>query len=107
MNINGKPIDEQTRCVHYYSPLDIIAIRFKCCNEYYPCIHCHEETAGHAVERWRKEDWNSQAILCGACKYELTINEYMNCAYTCPSCGAPFNQGCRNHNHFYFEMEGE
>ena len=47
----GRPVDEQTRCVHYRTPLDVIAIKFWCCQAYYPCHLCHEETAGHiAIE---------------------------------------------------------
>ena len=42
--IKGKPVDKQTRCEHYQSELDIIAIKFKCCNDYYPCFSCHAET---------------------------------------------------------------
>ncbi|WP_207896674.1 CHY zinc finger protein [Flaviaesturariibacter flavus] len=101
--IKGFPVDGQTRCIHYHSERDIIAIRFKCCDEYYPCIHCHEEAAGHAVERWPESERNRKAILCGACKTELSIHEYFGCNYHCPHCGAAFNPGCRNHNHFYFE----
>jgi hypothetical protein len=32
----GKTVDEHTRCVHYATELDIIAIRFACCDRYYP-----------------------------------------------------------------------
>ena len=93
----------QTRCIHYHSPLDIIAIKFKCCDTYYSCFYCHEETADHAPQRWEKEEWDEKAILCGACETELTIREYLDCNYSCPSCKAPFNPGCSNHNHLYFE----
>ncbi len=30
--VKGKLVDDQTRCVHYRSTLDVIAIKFKCCN---------------------------------------------------------------------------
>jgi uncharacterized CHY-type Zn-finger protein len=66
ISIKGRPIDNQGRCIHYHSPLDIIAIRFKCCEEYYPCYQCHEETANHAPEVWQKDEYNTRAILCGA-----------------------------------------
>ncbi|GIQ68268.1 hypothetical protein XYCOK13_10920 [Xylanibacillus composti] len=32
-------IDEQTRCRHYHSELDRIAIRFKCCDQFYGCYY--------------------------------------------------------------------
>jgi len=103
VEVKGKPVDEETRCVHYHSPLDIIALKFRCCNSYYPCFYCHDETAGHPSQRWRREDANEKAILCGACKTELTIAQYRNSHYTCPGCGAGFNPGCHKHDHLYFE----
>lgn len=45
--VKGRTTDDQTRCIHYHSAVDIIAIKFKCCNTYYPCFYCHEEEAGH------------------------------------------------------------
>jgi len=101
--IKGKTIDEQSRCAHYHSALDIIAIKMKCCNEFYSCIHCHEEEAGHSAEVWSKKEFSIKAILCGVCKNELTIKQYLESNYECPFCKAAFNPGCSNHNHFYFE----
>jgi uncharacterized CHY-type Zn-finger protein len=102
--VKGQSVDEQTRCVHYHSALDVIAIRFKCCDTYYPCYFCHEETAGHAAEVWPKHLFNTKAILCGVCKGEMSVAEYHNCQYHCPSCNAPFNPKCSNHDHLYFEV---
>jgi uncharacterized CHY-type Zn-finger protein len=45
--VKGVEVDSKTRCRHYHSEKDIIAIKFKCCAVYYPCHFCHEETAGH------------------------------------------------------------
>jgi uncharacterized CHY-type Zn-finger protein len=104
IKVKGKIVDEQTRCVHYHSPLDVIAIKFKCCGDYYPCHDCHSETAGHDAVRWNKEEWNTKAILCGVCKEELTINQYFQSNNQCPNCGAPFNPCCRDHYHLYFEV---
>ena len=101
--IKGKPIDKETRCVHYHSPLDIIAIKFKCCNEYYPCFECHQERAGHKAIQWPKDEWDTKAIVCGKCKNELTINEYLNCGNVCPICNSNFNPGCAKHYDLYFE----
>lgn len=102
--IKGKPVDEQTRCEHYHSPLDVIAIKFKCCNTYYPCFYCHEETAGHQAEVWNKNEFDTKAILCGVCQEEMTINEYQHSNYQCPHCSTHFNPRCSNHNHLYFEV---
>jgi len=103
ITVKGKTIDDSTRCEHYHSLLDVIAIKFKCCGEYYPCFQCHEEDAGHAAQVWKKEEWNSRAILCGACKKEMSINQYMHAGNQCPYCGAAFNPNCSLHYHLYFE----
>lgn len=104
MLIKGKPIDAETRCVHWHAELDVIAIKFKCCGEYYPCFECHEETANHAAQQWKKSEFNEKAILCGRCQAELTISEYLNSGHQCPSCGGAFNPRCSLHHHLYFEQ---
>ena len=101
--VKGDLIDEQTRCVHYNSALDIIAIKFKCCDTYYSCAHCHEKYATHAAEVWKKEEREERAVLCGNCRYELGINEYFGCGYRCPNCRADFNPKCKGHEGLYFE----
>ena len=105
LEIKGRLTDNFTRCRHYHSALDIIAIKIKCCNTYYACIHCHEETAEHPVDLWLQKEWDTKAILCGACKTEMSINEYFNCEYKCPNCHSAFNPKCSNHNHLYFEIQ--
>jgi uncharacterized CHY-type Zn-finger protein len=101
-DVRGVDLDAQTRCAHYHSPLDIIAIKMKCCGVYYACKDCHQVLAGHAMEAWPQQEWNQRAVLCGACGHDLTIAEYMASDYACPACNAAFNPGCRNHYHFYF-----
>lgn len=105
IEVKGKPVDDQTRCTHYHSALDIIAIKFKCCNTYYPCFYCHEGIAGHAAELWSRNEFDTKAILCGVCRQEMTINEYQQCNYQCPHCSSSFNPKCANHNHLYFVQE--
>ena len=102
--VKGKVLDDETRCVHYHSSLDIIAIKFKCCDTYYPCFYCHEEIAGHPHQVWKKEELEQKAILCGNCKQELTIAEYKSSLYHCPFCNTAFNPKCGNHDHLYFEQ---
>lgn len=104
IEVFGKIIDENTRCEHYHSELDIIAIKFKCCDKYYPCYQCHEETAGHAAQTWSKTEWEMKAIFCGNCKTELTINEYMRSGNKCPNCKSLFNPNCSRHYHLYFQV---
>ena len=55
IEVKGKPVDDQTRCEHYHSPLDIIAIKFKCCDDYFPCYQCHEETTDQKPSVWKKK----------------------------------------------------
>ena len=100
-------MDGQTRCVHYHSALDVIAIKMKCCGEFYACKDCHEALAGHAIAVWPRDEWEEPAVLCGACGREMTIRAYMDCGYGCPACGARFNPGCGRHAHFYFAMPDE
>ncbi|NOU96351.1 hypothetical protein GC093_24500 [Paenibacillus sp. LMG 31456] len=107
MNKVTGAIDGQTRCKHYHSELDIIAIKFKCCDTYYGCYYCHEETVNHEAMVWPKLEWHTKAILCGSCHTELSINQYLNSSYVCPSCNSPFNPGCSNHNHLYFASASE
>jgi uncharacterized CHY-type Zn-finger protein len=98
----GPVVDDMTRCVHYRTEVDIVAIRFACCNEYYPCHRCHEETADHAAQQWRLSERDREAVLCGACGSELTIASYL-ATTECPNCRSPFNERCRLHTHLYFE----
>jgi uncharacterized CHY-type Zn-finger protein len=101
--VRGIDLDSQTRCAHYHSAADIVAIKMKCCGVYYACKDCHIALAGHAIAVWPRSERDQQAILCGACGTELTIHEYLQSKSRCPSCGAAFNPGCRKHHYFYFE----
>lgn len=103
MKLKGLLIDSQTRCEHYHSELDIIAIKFKCCNTFYPCYQCHEVFEKHSINRWKLSEFQEKAILCGNCKEELSINEYMQNT-SCPKCKAHFNPKCANHYHLYFDL---
>ncbi|HEY1646698.1 MAG TPA: CHY zinc finger protein [Terracidiphilus sp.] len=100
--VRGVDLDAQTRCAHYRTELDIIAIKMKCCGIYFACKECHEALASHPIEVWPQAEWSQPAVLCGACGYEMTINEYRSSSYRCPDCRAPFNPGCRKHSEFYF-----
>ncbi len=102
----GIDLDPQTRCGHYHSALDIIAIKMKCCGAYYACKDCHDALADHTAEVWPRSEWNQLAVLCGSCGMELTVAQYLGCSDKCPGCSSPFNPRCRNHYHFYFETEG-
>jgi len=105
MQVFGQTVDDQTRCVHWHTELDVVAMKFVCCDRYYPCFDCHRDAADHPASRWPIGRWDEPtAVLCGVCSHELSVNEYL--AVTgCPSCGAAFNPGCSLHAHLYFETE--
>jgi uncharacterized CHY-type Zn-finger protein len=100
--IGGQLIDDQTRCIHYGTTTDVIAIKFSCCQRYYACHRCHEASAGHPAERWPASQHDQKALLCGMCSSELRISTYFE-VHCCPECSAPFNDACRLHRHLYFE----
>ncbi len=102
--VRGVGVDSQNRCEHYRQPVDIVAIKMKCCGFYYACKDCHVALADHGIEVWPQNEWDHKAVLCGACAAELTIHSYLNCGHRCPACKAEFNAGCRSHYHFYFAM---
>lgn len=99
--VRGAVVDDETRCVHYRGPLDVVAIRFACCGDWYPCLHCHEEAAGHGIRPWPPDARQERAVLCGACGRTLRIDEYLT-TDGCPHCEVPFNPGCALHHPIYF-----
>lgn len=101
--VYGVDVDAETRCKHYHSEVDVIALKFGCCERYYPCYQCHQEVADHPPKPWPKSRADEPSVLCGACGHEMTSDEYKSCGSKCPSCGAAFNPGCRLHYHLYFE----
>ena len=103
-HVFGKEVDKETRCLHYHSEVDRVAIKFYCCDTYYPCYSCHEEEGCSNHQVWPKNQFHQKGVLCGACGYELTINEYLTCNSSCPSCKSAFNTGCILHQHLYFEI---
>ncbi|KAK8075347.1 hypothetical protein PG997_010010 [Apiospora hydei] len=102
--VHGLSVSPLTQCSHWHSVRDIIAIRHKCCGDYYACISCHEALAKHPPQVWSKaEQATTRAVLCGKCRHELTIAEYLGCGNNCPQCRSLFNPGCANHYSLYFE----
>ncbi|MDS9471186.1 CHY zinc finger protein [Sporosarcina pasteurii] len=104
VKVFGRIVDNQTRCKHYHTDKDIVAIKFKCCNKYYPCYKCHEELEHHPIAVWPKDEFNEKAILCGVCRREHTINEYLSINH-CLSCESSFNERCAHHYYLYFEVK--
>ena len=103
----GLEVDAATRCAHYHTDFDIIALKFWCCQRYYPCNQCHETIADHTPIPWPQVHFDQSAILCGACGAELTVDEYLSANSRCPHCQAAFNPGCKAHADLYFESVSE
>jgi uncharacterized CHY-type Zn-finger protein len=101
--VRGVDLDSQTRCKHYHGLTDIVAIKMRCCGAFYACKDCHAALADHPIQVWPKSEWSHRAILCGACRAQLTIQQYLAGGFQCMVCHAPFNPGCKNHYHYYFE----
>lgn len=103
--VYGQSVTPRTQCQHWNSERDIIAIRHKCCRQYYACIACHQALAGHEPEVWPKsEQSDTKAVLCGHCRHEMTISAYLACRNVCPVCAAEFNPGCAKHYDLYFAV---
>jgi uncharacterized CHY-type Zn-finger protein len=43
-SVHGIELDAQTRGAHWRSPLDIVAIKMKCCGVYYACKNCQAKS---------------------------------------------------------------
>jgi uncharacterized CHY-type Zn-finger protein len=100
--LRGVRVDSATRCRHYDGPTDVIAIRFACCDVYYPCFRCHRAVTDHAPTRWPKARRHEAAVLCGACGTTMSAARYLESGPTCPHCGTAFNPGCAAHHDRYF-----
>ena len=101
-NVLGVDMDCDTRCAHYRTELDIVALRFGCCGQYYACHKCHGALTDHDADPWPTERRSEPAVYCGACETTLLATEYLN-ADACPVCESRFNPGCSAHYALYFE----
>lgn len=101
-DVHGVGVDGETRCAHYATARDVIAIRFACCDRYYPCAACHAAVADHEPEPIPEAAFDAPGVLCGACGSTLTVREYLGSDHACPDCGAAFNPGCAAHYDRYF-----
>lgn len=103
--LRGVRVDAATRCAHYDGLRDVIAIRFACCEVYYPCFKCHRETTGHEPTRWPRDRRHEPAVLCGVCGHAMAAVTYLKANHTCPHCGVDFNSGCAAHHDRYFAFD--
>ncbi len=103
IEVQGATVDDETRCEHHDSERDVVAFRFRCCGDWYPCRACHDGFTEHPAETWGPGDLGEHAVLCGACRSTMTIDTYLACGHVCPFCGTGFNPGCQQHWERYFE----
>lgn len=101
--VRGVAVGPETRCSHYDSDRDVIALRLGCCGDFYACHACHEAVADHESQPWPRERFGEAAVLCGVCGTALSARAYLDAGHECPACGAAFNPGCRHHYDRYFE----
>lgn len=83
MKIHGIDVDPQGRCAHWHSEHDVVANTCGACHKLWACSLCHDELADH---RFVGVDKQLRSVMCSAC----------------PSCGHPFNPGCKLHESVYF-----
>jgi uncharacterized CHY-type Zn-finger protein len=102
--LRGVGVDDETRCMHYRTARDVIAIRFPCCETFFPCFECHAACCEHDTERWPPDRFDERAVLCGACREVLTVDSYLASDHECSNCGASFNPGCVDHYDRYFAV---
>lgn len=103
--VYGVGVGPETRCAHYESRRDVVALRFGCCETFYSCHACHEALAGHESRPWPAERFDDPAVLCGVCGTALGVTAYLAADHECPTCGVAFNPGCAAHYDRYFDGE--
>lgn len=95
----GLDLDEASRCRHYHTHLDIVAIKCATCRKFYACYHCHDALESHSFAP--TDTTENRPVLCGSCRQTLTRVAYQK--GTCPYCQAPFNPKCHKHTAIYFK----
>lgn len=84
MVIHGIAVDAQGRCAHWHSERDVVANTCGECSKLWACSLYHDELADH-----------------GFVPVDRQLPSVMHGAF-CPSCGHPFNPGCKAHEDVYF-----
>lgn len=104
VEVRGVGVDDETRCAHYATDLDVVAIEFACCETFFPCYRCHDALSDHDAGVWPSSSFGESAVLCGACGETTPIETYLESPLACPNCSTAFNPGCRDHYDRYFEV---
>lgn len=99
--INGLLVDNESRCQHYHTVLDIVALKCFQCQKYYACYQCHDSLEDHKFRAYPCQLKEDKVLICGVCRQEMTIEEYQE-AVACPNCHSSFNPACSKHYDIYF-----
>lgn len=90
----------ESRCSHWHSELDVLAIQAPCCQKFYACASCHDACEDHSLEPWPSStSVEHNALLCGVCRHSYSIRAYINGPEPprCQACGVDMNPGCKLH----------
>ena len=99
MKVYGFTVDDESRCIHYHSDKDIVALQCAQCLRFYPCYQCHDQWEDHQFSA--QTDRTFHAVLCGHCQTTLSIETYLQ-VKKCPHCEHDFNPNCAKHYAIYF-----
>ena len=108
--VHSLAVYADSKCAHYHSELDIVALRHPCCGKFYACVACHDALESHRAAPWPRSRWGEPAVCCGACGTVITVLAYMDryaqneAAVTCPACSSGWNPKCKRHWTRYFDM---
>ncbi|WP_086329548.1 CHY zinc finger protein [Candidatus Enterococcus mansonii] len=103
VKIVGSMVDNEGRCIHYDSQVDVVANKCSFCKKYYACFRCHDEHENHSFLSWPiSKNPDEKIVVCGSCHYEMTYSEYST--NRCLNCGHLFNKNCSIHQRIYFEI---
>ena len=50
--LRGIEGDDETRCRHYRTERDVVAIALPCCETFYPCTECHRLASWSTSASW-------------------------------------------------------
>ncbi len=70
----GIDLDQEYRCLHYHTPLDIVGLKCAFCQTYYACYHCHDQLTDHAFVPTGHQE--TSPVICGHCRKLLSLAEY-------------------------------
>lgn len=97
----GIDLDQEYRCLHYHTTLDIVGLKCAFYQTYYACYHCHDQLTEHAFVPTGPAEMFP--VICGHCRKLLSRAGYA-CGH-CPYCQSPFNPACHRHKDIYFLKE--